>query len=142
MSVNRCLLTVKNEKINVYISIIRKRHKDHPTYQVTHYDLSNKKSLYIVKSQMLNFKFNTSTGPNIQTIYTTEATKKTQSQFSSCNELQMHRKRQISIHQHGNIFKHVCVKGNTINKTNGTEGLDNLNWEAQCLVKYSQETKY
>lgn len=27
----------------------------------------------------------------------------------------------------GNIFKHVCVKGNTINKTNGTEGLDNLN---------------
>lgn len=43
---------------------------------------------------------------------------------------------------HDNIFKHNCVKGNTINKTNGTEGLNNLNWEAQRLWEYSQETKY
>lgn len=40
-----------------------------------------------------------------------------------------------------NVFKHVCVKGNTINKRNGTGVWDNLNQKAQCLVKYSQESK-
>lgn len=45
----------------------------------------------------------------------------------------MHRekKKKADFHtSNGNIFKHVCVKGNTINKNkkkNGTEGLDNLN---------------
>lgn len=42
MSVNKCWLTAKNEKIDVYIFNNLKDVKDHLKSQVNHYDLSNK----------------------------------------------------------------------------------------------------
>lgn len=42
MSVNRCWLTAKNEKIDVYIFKNLKDVKDHLKPQVNHHDLSNK----------------------------------------------------------------------------------------------------
>lgn len=88
---------------------------------------------------MLNFKFNIHWTQRTDHIYNLRPQWKTQIIISSscmnfkCTE------RQISRHH---IFKHVCVKGNTINKTNGTGGSDDLNSEEQRpVVKYSQETE-
>lgn len=99
---------------------------------------------------MLYFKFTLQLDPKNR-LYTqlgqqrkharTHAHKKTKSVFHPAVNFKCTKKGRFHT-SHSNIFKNVCVEGNTINKTNGTEGFDNLILEAQCLVKYSQETKY